>query len=133
MRCLNEVNLDGGVRYIQGAKVVRERDSYVELGSLEQGTYYVFVEMDWDDNTTSDNRSFNVTCYGQGQTIFKTDDALLYEKHSVLEKAFKSKAEQGLPGIVKTDMSKRGAPLITKYECNTAPEGYNYVIIQSND
>lgn len=30
-------------------------------------------------------------------------------------------------------MSKKGAPLITRYECNTAPEGYNYVIIQNND
>ena len=75
MQCPNDGNLDEGLRYISGARAIRERDCYVELGSVEQGSYYIFVEMDWDENTSNDDRSFNVTCYGQGNTIFKTADA----------------------------------------------------------
>lgn len=30
-------------------------------------------------------------------------------------------------------MGEKRAPLITKYECNSAPEGYNFVIIENKE
>ena len=38
-----------------------------------------------------------------------------------------------MDNIDKTDLTEKKAPLITKYTCTEAPEGYNFVIIQNNE
>ena len=96
--------------------------------------------MDWFEAATPDLDScINVNCYGKGVTLFRGDfakriaDDKLYSKQKVLELAFKSKAEKGMADIDKTDLADKKAPLITKYTCTKAPEGYNFVIIKNQD
>ena len=96
--------------------------------------------MDWFEAETPEPDSFiAVNSYGKGITLFRGDSAKrvvddkLYSKSQVLELAFKSKAAKGLPDIDKTDLSEKKAPLITKYTCDQAPEGYNFVIIKNDD
>jgi len=50
-----------------------------------------------------------------------------------LSKAFISKAQKGGDGIEVHDYKKHDppAPLITKYVCGDAPEGYNFTIVEN--
>jgi len=96
--------------------------------------------MDWFEFTTPDPSSFiAVNCYGKGAVQFKGDFAQrivgdnLFSKKQVLELAFKSKAAKGMSDIDKTDLKEKKAPLITKFTCSQAPEGYNFVIIKNDD
>ena len=36
-----------------------------------------------------------------------------------------------MDGVVKTTFEDRRAPMITKYECAEAPEGYNFIIVKN--
>lgn len=43
----NGKDLTEGVTYITGNKGFEDRDAYLELKDLDLGTYYFFVEMEW--------------------------------------------------------------------------------------
>ena len=136
----NNKDLSSGLEFIRGTKGLQERDTYLECGELNKGVYFLYVQMDWFEAATPDLDScINVNCYGKGVTLFRGDfakriaDDKLYSKQKVLELAFKSKAEKGMADIDKTDLADKKAPLITKYTCTKAPEGYNFVIIKNQD
>jgi len=69
----NGKDMSDGVTYIQGNKIYEDRDGYVEVKNLELGTYYYYVEMDWQESTEEKDRKFNITCYGCSDVLFEKD------------------------------------------------------------
>jgi calpain-15 len=129
--------ISSGVTFMKGTKGYQDRDTYIEMDDLEKGTYYLFVEMEWNDTTPSAERCFNVTDYGPGKTSFLADEAGAYSIDKVLCEVYLSKAcptSGAAPEDVEVKpMTAKKAPLITRYECNQAPEGYNFVLVANED
>ena len=73
MKLNNGKDHTGGITYLQGNKVYEDRDGYVEVKNLEQGTYYYYVEFDWNEETQEEDRNFNITCYGSSDIVFESD------------------------------------------------------------
>ena len=48
-KSLNYFDTQDGIQYIQGMYGHWERDYYIEQEYLEEGKYFVFVEIDWHD------------------------------------------------------------------------------------
>jgi hypothetical protein len=63
----------------------------------------------------------------------RMDDDKLWKKSEVLKQAFISKSKKGISGVDKTDFLNNDppAPLITKYVCKEAPEGYNFTLVEN--
>ena len=53
-----------GLEFVGQTTGVWERDTYAELGNLEQGSYLIYVSMDWDEKTPEEDRFYNITSYG---------------------------------------------------------------------
>ena len=97
--------------------------------------------MDWYKFQTPDPDSqfLAVNSYGAAPVKFGADmasriaDDKLWTKSEVLKQAFISKSLKGIAGVAKTDFKENDppAPLITKYVCKDAPEGYNFTVIQN--
>ena len=51
MKLKNFQDISGGVEFIAGGKGYKDRDAYLEVPSMKQGVYYLFVEMEWDATT----------------------------------------------------------------------------------
>ena len=45
---LVKMNDNQVVKYIKGGFSFNERETYLDCHGLEQGTYFLFVEIDWD-------------------------------------------------------------------------------------
>lgn len=129
------------LEWVQGTTGNQERDTYLECGVLEKGTYFIFVQMDWYKFETPDPDSqflaFN--SYGAAPVKFGADkasriaDDKLWTKAEVLKQAFISKSLKGTAGVEKTDFKANDppAPLITKFVCKDAAEGYNFTVVQN--
>lgn len=97
------------VHYYLGAKSYFTRDTYVEV-MLPAGTYYVFVEVDWNENAMKlVNNHCCVTCYGASKidfvdvsSKFKRDDVARAACQAILAKRSSEKAQQ----VIKMDISK---------------------------
>ena len=50
--------------YIKGNKVFGDRDTYLECEKLEIGFYYLVIEVEWNESTAVEDRSFVATAYG---------------------------------------------------------------------
>ena len=50
---------------------IYKRDTYVELGELEEGEYLIYVSVDWTDNTPEEDRFYNITSYGPESAEFE--------------------------------------------------------------
>ena len=55
-----------------------DRDSHIEFSHLKRGEYFVYVEMDWAENT--EDTEFCITCYGQSKTFFLRDEKSIFDK-----------------------------------------------------
>lgn len=53
----------------------------------------VFVEMDWFDQIPVEDQTFNLTCYGEGETIY-TDVSETVDVVYFLRQAFMAKFEK---------------------------------------
>jgi len=118
MKLTDAQGISSGVTFIKGTKGYQDRDTYIEVDDLEKGTYYLFVEMEWNDATPSAERCFNVTDYGPGKTSFFADEAGAYSLEKVLCEVYLSKASQRPEDVEVKPMVSKKAPLITRYECN---------------
>ena len=49
-KAVNDYDTTDGVQYKQGMYEHWERDYYIECDHLEQGKYFVFVEIDWHES-----------------------------------------------------------------------------------
>lgn len=90
----NGKDLSGGVTYINGNKGYEDRDAYVELKELDLGTYYFFVEMDWQKSTAEEDRVYCVTSYGASDVFFEKDMQSEHPKEDILKMAFMAKADR---------------------------------------
>ena len=61
---------NGDLRYID-SKGERTRDSAMTFDKLEVGEYYLYVEIDWNDNTLE--REFVISTYGVEDVFFVGD------------------------------------------------------------
>jgi len=59
-----------GLVFITEQNTISNRDTYMELKSLEAGEYVIFVSIDWK-NFPVEDRFFNVTSYGAGTNEFR--------------------------------------------------------------
>lgn len=90
-------SLDGlKVKYMQGVSGW-DRESHVQFENLPKGEYFVYCEVDWDENT--EDTEFCVSCYGAGRSFYLRDEKSLFDKTQLLMKAYASKAEQKLEGV----------------------------------
>lgn len=130
----NSHNMEGGVTYIKGQKGFKERDSHMHIESLEAGTYFFYVEMEWVTQESYDEYKFTVTSYGCGALKFMSELHEAFTRSQVLEKAFMSKALiGGNEHIKESDMSEKGAPAIKLYNCTKSEEGYNFKLVINNE
>ena len=81
---LEDLDDDGDnleVEYIAGNQSW-DLETHIEIDDLKKGEYYVYVELDWEKNTTE--TMFVATCYGASKTSFTRDEKALYSKEQVL-------------------------------------------------
>lgn len=129
------------LEWVQGTTGNQERDTYLECGVLDKGTYFIFVQVDWYKLETPDPDSqfLAVNSYGAAPVNFGPDkasriaDDKLWTKAEALKQAFISKSLKGAAGVDKTDLKENDppAPLITKFVCKDAAEGYNFTVVQN--
>lgn len=106
-----------------------ERDTHLECPSLSQGEYYVYVELDWTEN--SQENEFAVTCYGSSQSAFLRDEKMLFTREMILENAYRSLAlKQQNEIVTATDYAKQGQEKYKKYKAFT-PEGFGFTIYKN--
>lgn len=131
----NSKDLRGGVTYIQGNKIYEDRDGHVEVKNLDIGTYYYYVEMDWQETTIEEDRNYNITCYGCSDVLFEGDKSSEQTKEEILEMAFRAKAERAseFSDITVTDFAEDGAPGVKKYSCSKSGEGYNWILVKNEE
>jgi hypothetical protein len=131
----NGKDLAGGVTYIAGAKGFEDRDTHFEHKNLELGTYYFYVEMDWQDTTIEEDRRYNVSSYGCSDVLFEADLQGDYAKEEILKIAFLAKAERAgeFSDITVTDFGDEGAPALKKYVCSKSGEGYNWTLVKNEE
>jgi hypothetical protein len=131
----NGTDMSGGVTYISGNKGYEDRDAYVEIKNLEMGTYYYFVEMDWQKTTSEEDRRFNVTCYGCSDVLIEKDLQADFAKEEILRIAFIAKADRAseFGDITVTDFADEGAPGVKKFSCSKSGEGYNWILVKNEE
>lgn len=128
-------SLESGVVFVKGGTGFMDRDTYVELGEVGPGTYYICIEMELHTNESWEQYGSEicVTNYGPGKTTFLTDDSNKYPVAQVLEAAFESKIRKFPDFMQKTNMKDNNAPDIEKIEQKKAPEGYMFVMINNQN
>lgn len=115
MKSSNGEDISDGVEFIAGDKGYFERDTYLELGNVSSGTYFVYVEMEWqqpernsfiaDSLGKVEDLYFNVTSYGRSAVTFEGEQEAFYDQLQILEGVFTAKATRGGDGIDAKDMS----------------------------
>lgn len=60
--------------YIDGARKAYNRDVYLELENLEAGIYMVFADIDFDESTAEENRTYVITAYADFEVNFTIYD-----------------------------------------------------------
>ena len=111
-----------------------DRDTHIEVDDLEKGEYYVYVELDWNENTTETN--FVATCYGCSKSVYTRNEKALYPKELVLQNAMRCKAfhdHSNDETITTVTMADKGAPNIKKYKQVCGPEGYGFIVIHNEE
>jgi hypothetical protein len=63
------------VKYLKGCSGW-DREVHCQFDNLTKGEYYVYVEMDWPENT--EITDFCVSCYGASKTFFLRDEKSLF-------------------------------------------------------
>ena len=70
---VNDFDMSDGVEFMSGLFEHWERDYYIEKENLPPGKYLAFIEIDWNENLQTDQYSFSLTCYGQGDTLIEDE------------------------------------------------------------
>ena len=68
-----------------------DRDTHIQIENLEKGEYYVFAELDWQEDIPEHdkNNDFCLTCYGKSKSFFLRDEKTLFDKVEFLKKVYK--------------------------------------------
>lgn len=49
---------------------MRLRDTYLECDNLEEGEYFLYIEIDWQTESAAANHNFCITSYGVSKLTF---------------------------------------------------------------
>ena len=49
-----------GLEYVNHAAAIWKKETYAELGVLEKGRYLIYVSMDWNEETASEDRFYDI-------------------------------------------------------------------------
>ena len=107
-----------------------DRESHLFFENLKKGDYYLFVEMDWDENT--EDTEFCATAYGAARTFYLRDEKTLFNKEDLLKKLYASRASQGLEDVQEINFEDRGAPDCKKFK-GFSEEGYGFIYIVNDE
>ena len=107
-----------------------DRESHAHFENLPKGEYFVYVELDWNENTL--DTEFCVTCYGASRTFFLRDEKSLFDQTKILEKVYASKCLQMLDGVTVQSFEDKDAPEIKKYK-GFSEEGYGFIYLVNNE
>ena len=56
-----------------GARVLFERDNYLEFDDLEKGSYYILLDVDINPETFKEDPPMYLNNYGPGKTTFSIE------------------------------------------------------------
>ena len=115
------------IKYVKGCSGW-DRETHIQFDNLEKGEYFIFIEIDWNENT--EDTEFCSTCYGASKTFYLRDEKTLFNKHDLLRKIYVSKALQMLEGVTVQDFKDKGAEEIKKYK-SFGEEGYGFIHIDN--
>ena len=74
IKCKTNKDFKGPIEYIVGkTNTTIGRDFYTEFDELQQGDYYMYVEMDW--HPTTKQFDYTVTSYGADYVVFESDES----------------------------------------------------------
>ena len=74
IKCKTNKDFKGPIEYIVGkTNTTIGRDFYLDFPELQQGDYYMYVEMDW--HPTTKIFDYTVTSYGEEYIIFSSDES----------------------------------------------------------
>lgn len=97
--------VEKNIEYIAGSKDFHKRDSYLEVKDLKRGYYYLFCEVDWSDESSFAQQSYNATCYGESKITFENrtnqfqrEDIVRATCTAMLRDGKVQSMTQGLPG-----------------------------------
>lgn len=66
-----EPTKEKNITYIAGTKDFHKRDVYLEVKDLKRGYYYLVCEVDWNNESSFAQQSYNATCYGASKLTFE--------------------------------------------------------------
>jgi len=116
---------EDGLEYV-GGSMKCNRDVWKEFPTLEQGDYFIFVEIDW--NPSTQHTDFTLSAYGQSPVHFVRDEKTEHSKPQLLEQVYKSCAP--IHGK-RTTYEQHGLPDAEKF-FQLCEEGYGYVYIRND-
>ena len=106
-----ENSLDGCT--LIDSKIARQdRDTYIEVTDMEEGYYWLYVDMEWQPETfkwLNEDLSFSLNCYGVSDVAFSEDLSGQFEQTEVLDhimmaySAYQVKNATGLVKLSKQD------------------------------
>lgn len=97
--------VEKNIEYIAGTKDFHKRDVYLEVKDLKRGYYYLFCEVDWNDESSFAQQSYTASCYGESKITFenktkdfKREDIVRATCTAMLRDGKVQSMTQGLPG-----------------------------------
>jgi len=69
----------------------QDRDTYIEVENLEEGAYWLYVDMDWQTKSFEHLKgklNFSINCYGEGDAIISDNKSKDYDQIDCLNDIF---------------------------------------------
>ena len=69
-----------------------DRDTHMHLEHLTKGEYYLYAELDWQEDIEDKDKTndFCLTCYGHSKSFFLRDEKTLFDKVDFLKKVYEA-------------------------------------------
>lgn len=95
MKEKTENSLDG-CEFIAGKSARQERDTYLEVPEMDEGYYWIYIEMEWQPNSfrlLEGDLQYSINCYGESDVEFSGDMSRQFEQVEVLDKIMTAYAD----------------------------------------
>ena len=138
---LIEVNTSGDslkvLRFINAVSDIRERDTYLECNDLKEGEYFLYIEVDWQQESAFASNHFCITCYGVSK-VSLNNITTKYDKEDILRKTCSVMVKQSsgvgeitvdvapqAPNLIKTTLKTDFKYLIYHYDNQASDLDYH--------
>jgi len=119
----------------------QDRDTYIEVKDLEAGTYFMYVDVDWQPLTHQElpknKLQYSLNCYGAGDVKFGKNTAAKVSQNETLDHimtAYSNHHIDNETGDVKVDADTYKDQGITVYsETSVWKTGYRFKLLVPND